>query len=793
MIRLIVARAAHATLTAAVMMSAKGANWHLAFPETCRRPLINVVAMTRLHRTCTILGIALIAATPLQSNDDPLHGFSPENAVRQHALEEQFDASLNASNLSEWMQRLTARPQHVGSPQAKANAEFLAGLFRDWGYDAEIVRYDVLFPKPRLRKLELLAPMRFTALLDEPPVEGDASSAKRDGMLPPFNAYSADGDVTAEVVYVNYGIPDDYEELERRGIDVAGKIVIARYGGSWRGIKPKVAAEHGAIGCILYSDPRDDGYMRGDVYPEGPFRNKNGAQRGSVADMPLFPGDPLTPGIGATADAERLPVEEAPTIMKIPVLPISYGDAEPILRELAGPVAPAAWRGALPLTYHIGPGPARVRLQLAFEWDLEPAYNVIARLEGDTYPDEWVIRGNHRDAWVFGAADPTSGTVAMLEEARAIGLLARNGSRPKRTIVYASWDAEEPGLLGSTEWVEHHADELLEKAAAYINTDGNGRGFLNIGGSHTLEHFADQVARDVKDPQTGVSVRARRNARLAVNSSSAATDLNAPVKISPLGSGSDYTPFLQHLGIASLNISYGGENSGGSYHSTYDTFEHYSRFGDPGFAYGIALAKTAGRATLRLANADVLPLRFANFASTVASYVDEVDALAESLRKRTVRENKLVESGAHSLAADPTETYVAPQSKEPVPFLSLAPIRNAMEELKAAAEEYDSALSSADPEQAASSALDAALMQTERAMTDAEGLPRRAWFRHQIYAPGFYTGYGVKTLPAVREAIEQRDWAEAEREITDTAATLGRVADAIREAAAQIVTATKSP
>ncbi|MFQ5572119.1 MAG: M28 family peptidase, partial [Rhodothermales bacterium] len=470
-----------------------------------------------MHRPFLVLVLLLVVLVAAVVDDLPMLGFSKEGAAQQRALEARYDGLLAKENLDRWMQRMVAQPQHVGSPYALENAEFMVSLFRSWGYEAEIEEFQVLFPTPTVRVVELVEPRSFSAQLREPTLAEDATSTILENRLPGYNAYSADGDVTAELVYVNQGIPRDYEELERLGIDVEGKIVLARYGGSWRGIKPKVAAEHGAVGCILYSDPRDDGYFRGDVYPKGPFRMEYGVQRGSVLDMPLYPGDPLTPGVGATAEAERLSRDEAPTLMKIPVLPISYADALPLLQALEGPVAPPSWRGALPLTYHVGPGPAKVHLKLAFDWQLTPAYNVVARVRGAEYPDEWIVRGNHRDGWVFGAADPISGMVALMEEARALGALMKTGWRPKRTIVYAGWDAEEPGLLGSTEWAEAHADELREKAVVYINTDGNGRGFLRMGGSHTLEKFINEVARDVEDPQTGVSVFERARALRRVN------------------------------------------------------------------------------------------------------------------------------------------------------------------------------------------------------------------------------------------------------------------------------------
>jgi N-acetylated-alpha-linked acidic dipeptidase len=728
----------------------------------------------------------LLAASPAPA-DAPLLGFSAEHAARQRALEARLDSLVSPDSLPVWMKRMSARPHHVGSPYGKENAEFIASLFRSWGYETAIERFDVLFPTPTRRVVELVAPVRYQAALAEPAIKEDATSGVKQDQLPVYNAYSVDGDVTGELVYVNYGVPADYDELARRGIDVKGKIVIARYGGSWRGIKPKVAGEHGAIGCLIYSDPRDDGYAQGDVYPIGPFRPELGAQRGSVADMPLYPGDPLTPGVGATPDAQRLRREDAQTLTKIPVLPIAWGDALPLLRALGGPVAPEAWRGALPITYHLGAGPATVHLAVAFNWQLVPAYDVIARLPGARLPDQWVIRGNHHDGWVFGAADPLSGQVALLEEARAVGQLARSGWRPERTIIYAAWDGEEPGLLGSTEWVETHADELARKAVAYINTDGSGRGFLGVGGSGELERLVNEVAAEVRDPQTGVSVAERARAQRRVTGG-AETDAPGDLPIAPLGSGSDYTPFLQHLGIASLNLGFGGESDGGDYHSIYDSYDHYVRFGDPGFVYGAALARTAGRLTLRLADADVLPVRFGNLAADVGRYVDEVRNLTEAMRDSTARRDALLAVRAYQLAADPKERYVPPDSQAPVPFLNFAPLENALGALRQAATRYDSVLARvgapADP--AAPALVDAALVAAERAMITDEGLPRRPWFRHAIYAPGLYTGYGVKTLPGVREAIEQRSWSEAETQIAIVAETLERVAQEIGRAAATL-------
>lgn len=735
---------------------------------------------------------ALISAQAAPADDKTLTGFDREGAERQRALEARYDALLKKENLREWMKRLSARPHHVGSAYDKENVEFMLALFRSWGYDAEIEQFDVLFPTPKTRLLELTAPEKYTARLSEPQLKEDATSGQTAEQLPTYNAYSSDGDVTGQLVYVNYGVPRDYEELERRGIDVKGKIVIARYGGSWRGIKPKVAAEHGAIGCIIYSDPRDDGYAQGDVYPKGAYRNEWGAQRGSVSDMPLYPGDPLTPGVGATKDAKRLDVKSAPTLTKIPVLPISYGDAQPLLRALGGPVAPAAWRGALPLTYHLGPGPATVHLKLEFNWDIKPVYNVVARLKGGERPDEWVIRGNHPDAWVNGAHDPISGMVALMEEARAVGELAKSGWKPKRTIIYCAWGGEEPGLLGSTEWVETHIDELRRHAVLYLNTDANGRGFLEAGGSHTLEKFMNEVARDVADPQKKISVQERDRAQRIIYGDAGerreARD-RADLRISALGSGSDFTPFLQHLGVASLNIGFGGEDGGGSYHSVYDSFDHYTRFGDPGFEYGVALAQVAGRVVLRFADADVLPLSFANFTDTVARYVKEVTELATDTRDEVAEKNRRIGDGTFRAVFDPTETYVMPKPEVPAPHLNFAPLQNALARLQESTKKYESALAAPAAQVALRSRetqikLDAVLMRVEHAMTRDAGLPRRPWFKHQIYAPGFYTGYGVKTLPGVREAVEQHNWKEADEQAVVVAGAIEGVASEIDRATA---------
>jgi N-acetylated-alpha-linked acidic dipeptidase len=715
-------------------------------------------------------------------------------------LEKSFDTFISPPEMGGWMKKMAAEPNHVGSPHDKANAEDTLARFKAWGWDAKIEQFKVLYPTPLKVSLELTTPRKFTATLTEKPIPGDATSSRTKDELPAYVAFQGDGDVTAPIVYVNYGMPDDYKALERMGVDVKGKIVIARYGQGWRGLKPKLAQDHGAVGCIIYSDPRDDGYSQDDVYPKGASRPPQGFQRGSVADMPLYPGDPLTPGYGAVDGAKRLTREEAPTILKIPVLPISYGDAEKFLGAMGGNVVPANWRGGLPITYHVGgTDAAKAHLVVKSEWSLKTIYNVVAKMEGSLYPDQWVLRGNHHDGWVFGASDPISGHIAMMAEAKAIGELAKAGWRPKRTLVYLSWDAEEPMLLGSTEWAETHADELKQKALIYINTDGNGRGFLGAEGNHSLQNFVNKVALDVTDPQTGVSVdkRARAGAMVAGAAAGANDRTRAVGKLAaegkdipldPLGSGSDYSSFLQHLGIAALNVGYGGEgSSGGVYHSAYDTYEHHSTFVDPGFAYAGALAKTTGRMVLRMSEQDAPVARYVDFADTVSTYLDEVKALAGTKRETQAAQAKLIAADAFKLSDDPTQTSGAPTPLKAVPFFNFAPLENAVVRLKASAAAYDKTLATKAPTLSgeAKAKLVALAGKTEQTMTAEPGLPGgRGWYKNMVYAPGRFTGYGAKTLPGVREAIEDERWEDAETYVALTAKALNAYADLLDQGVA---------
>ena len=753
-----------------------------------------------LIASASISLLAAAAAGSAMPAAPALFGFTSEQASAERALEQRFDAGIDAADLRGWLKTLSSAPNHVGSPHDKANAERVRDLFRQWGWDAQIETFDVLYPTLKQHTLEMVGPTKFVASLKEPPVAGDESSTRTDG-LPAYNIYGGDGDVTGDLVYLNYGMPDDYKDLARRGIDVKGRIVITRYGGGWRGLKPKLAQQHGAVGCIIYSDPQNDGYGPGDVYPKGGWRPAEGLQRGSVQDMTLYSGDPLTPGVGATRNARRLPIEKAQTILKIPVLPISYADARPLLAALVGPVVPPAWRGALPITYHFGPGPARVHLAVSSDWGLKTLYDVIAKIPGAQSPDEWVVRGNHRDGWVFGAWDPLSGHVAMLAEAKAIGALLKTGWRPQRTLIYASWDGEEPGLLGSTEWAEAHADELQHKAVLYLNSDTNSRGFLGVGGSHSLQRLLNDVGASVKDPETGVTTLARLRARMmadgyekgaspqsAKEAKVAASGADLPLEA--LGSGSDYTPFMQHLGIASLNIEYSGEgDQGGVYHSTYDTFEHYVRFGDPHFAYGVAEAQTVGHAILRIADADVLPLQFTGFADTIAGYVEELHKLADDKRNSAAELGRLLDQNAFTLAADPTRVVLPPAREPAVPYLNFPPLDNIVARLKASAAAYDDSYvkleaGSLKLTAARQKELNALLQGMEQSLSSARGLPGREWYKHLIYAPGMLTGYGVKTLPGVRESIEANRWDDANEYSVITAAALSAYCDRLDRATA---------
>ena len=755
------------------------------------------------HRWWLVLALAAagIGAAPPSSSGPAIRGFLPASVAEQERWERELRAGIEPSRIRSNMETLSARPHHVGSEQGRRNAEWMLARFREWGWDARIETFDVLFPTPKERLVELLEPVRFTAKLEEPAIPQDPTSGQKSEQLPTYNAYSIDGDVTAPLVYVNYGVPDDYEELDRLGVSVRGKIVIARYGGSWRGIKPKVAAEHGAVGCLIYSDPRGDGYFEGDAFPGGAFRPADGVQRGSVADMPLYPGDPGTPGTGSVPGAPRLPLSKAATLTKIPVLPISAADAEPLLRHLTGPMAPEKWRGALPFAYHVGPGSSKVHLLAKFNWEVRPIRDVVAKLAGTASPDQWVIRGNHHDAWVNGADDPISGLSAMLEEARQLGELWKKGWRPKRTILYCAWDGEEPGLLGSTEWAETHAVELSKKAVAYINTDNSGRGYWRLSATQTLQKFFDGVALSVEDPEAHVSVaqrllahdvqaaadpdpeaRPRRGREYEEKPDPQKVRARGDIPADPLGSGSDYTVFLDHLGIASADLRFAGEDtSDGVYHSIYDDFYWYTHFSDTDFVYGRALAQAGATAAMRLASADILPFEYVDFSDAVSKYVIEIKHELETARTRAQERNREIEEGVFAAIEDPRRPLVLPNPETIPSEIDFAPLDRAALALARSAREFGEAFDHAGE---GSAAANGKILGLERLLLSEAGLPGRPWFKNQIYAPGFYTGYGVKTLPAVREAVEQKNWKLAEAQVPELAKVLEREARGISEAAA---------
>ncbi len=695
----------------------------------------------------TALAALTLPLVLLSAGSVAITGFDPATGREEVQWEQQARAIPIAANIRATIEKLSSQPHLAGTPGSKQTADWLLAKLREYGLDANIETFEALLPTPQVRILEMTAPTRFQARLEEPAIAGDPTTSNPD-IVPPYNAYSGDGDVTAPLVYANYGLPADYDTLRDRGIDVHGKIVIVRYGQSFRGVKPRVAYEHGALGCIIYSDPRDDGYFQGDTFPKGPYRPADGAQRGSVLDLGIEPGDPLSPGWASEPGAKRLTLAEATTIQQIPVLPISYGDATPLLTALGGPVAPEAWRGALPVTYHLGPGPATVHLKIAMNNATHPLYDVIARIPGSEFPDEWVMAGNHHDAWVGGANDPLSGAAPLLETARTLAELRRKGWKPKRTVLLAFWDGEEFGLIGSTEWMEKHAEELNRKLAVYVNSDSSGKGTLSAGGSPSLEDAMREVVRDVNDPVSGKSLLSEHLARLQ----KASPNLPAEFHLKPLGSGSDYTPFLQHLGIASLSLGFDNVSGGGVYHSAYDDFYWYSHFEDTDFAYGRVLSQMTATVAMRLADAPVLPFEFNRVATSVTAWLDEIGKISggQKVNLDAVRKaNTKLAQAAEALG----KTYARVADK----------------------------LSAATPDKLA--AIDQLLIDSERDLTLDPGLPGRPWYRHRLYAPGRYTGYSVKTLPGIREAVEANRPAEAAEQTKQVAQVLDTLADHINDAA----------
>ncbi|HWF67806.1 MAG TPA: M28 family metallopeptidase [Acidobacteriaceae bacterium] len=747
---------------------------------------------SRLALLFASLALSAFAFTRAQSAPtSTLFGYRDFSA-EQAKIDQQFLAVPDAKLAGQELKTLTAEPHVASTPEDYKTAEYVASKFKEAGLDTRIVPYKAWLNLPRQVSVE--AWNAEGKLLIKGPVPEHVGGNDRwqndPRVLPAFNGSSPSGDVTGQAVYANYCSPDDFDKLSGMGIDFKGKIVLCRYGANFRGVKVYVAQQHGAAGVLIYSDPADDGYFRGDMYPHGPWRPATAVQRGSVQYLFRYPGDALTPGVASTPDLpadKLLKPEEAANLPTIPSEPISWHDAAPILEALNGPDAPREWQGALPFTYHVGPG-VKVHLLLKMDYQYRTIWDVIGTVDGATFPDEWVIAGNHRDAWVYGAVDPNSGTVAMLEAVHGVGALLKQGWKPKRRIVFCSWDGEEEGLIGSTEWAEEHATELRQHAAIYINSDSNERGYLFAEGSHSLEPLVNEVARSVNDPETNVSAWRRMQAWQLLNGTpdqrkEAAT--RSDLRIGALGSGSDFSAFLDHLGIASLGISYRGEDTGmGVYHSIYDDFYWYTHYSDSTFVYGRAMAQTDGKLVLRMADADVLPYDFAALADTLHVYARQLKALLKQQQTEATEQKTAHDLNAYALTSDPRHPTIAPSIlAAPPPSLDFAPLDNALEALDKSAAHYNQARTQALGRSAVSAeqlrSLNQELAQAARKLTSRQGLPRRPWMQNLIYAPGWYTGYDVKTLPGVREAIEQRHYAEADPQIV-------LVAHAIDEEAAYV-------
>ena len=680
-----------------------------------------------------------------------IRGFAPARVEAERALEQKLRAVPDAQHAENDLRHLTSEPHIAGGEASHRVAEWLRDQYRSYGFEAEIVSYSVWLPQPREVKLDLIAPEKKTLASPEQPFAVDKDTYDKRAVVA-YNAYSPSADVTAQVVYVNYGMPEDYHQLEGLGINVEGKIAIARYGHGYRGIKTKLAEEHKAIGLVIFSDPQDDGYMAGDPFPRGPWRPMSGIQRGSVLYTEIYPGDPLTPGTGATPDAKRLAPADAKNLPHIPTLPINAQDAAVILAELGGPHVPKGWQGGLPFTYHVGPGQAEVHMKLVMDYQQRPLYDVIAKLHG-TDDGEWIMMGNHHDAWVFGAVDPNSGTSVMLETARALGELARGGWKPRRTIVVCEWDGEEPGLLGSTEWVEANRAELQSKALVYMNTDV-GVGGPNFGASATpsLKQFVRDAVRDVQDPRAGRSIYDVWRERLAQTKDNASgtarreppPDPSGEVPLGALGAGSDFCPFFDHAGIPSMDMGFGGDY--GVYHALYDDFYWMKHFGDPAFAYHATAARVLGTMALRFDEADILPFDYAAYASEIARAAND---LAVRAGAQTNGETKLKS------------------------------VTDAAGELSAAASRASQALqgiasSTVDPAKAMK--INRALSSVEQAFLAPEGLSGRPWYKHTIYAPGSYAGYAAEVMPGVSEALDRSDAGTLRREEESVATALRRAA-----------------
>jgi N-acetylated-alpha-linked acidic dipeptidase len=696
--------------------------------------------------------VVLSATTPIVLSQASIDGFSSDRAAAEQRWEEQFRALPNPKTAREHLRRLTIEPHIAGTKEDYATAVYVRDQLRSYGLSAELKEYEVWLNYPNTASiLELITTKRQRLSTREAIVPGDPTSSNPK-ITPIFNGYSASGDVTAPVVYANYGLPGDYDELKKAGVDVKGKIVIVRYGNSFRGVKAKVAEDHGAIGCIIYSDPEDDGYMQGDVYPKGPWRPVASGQRGSVQYLFDYPGDPLTPGKPAISGVPRLKPEEATDLTKLPVQPIAYDVAKTILSQLQGPVRPEGFQGGLPFAYHVGGTNAvKLRLKTDMDYKLRTIWNVVARIDGNEEKDRWVVLGNHRDAWVFGAVDPNSGSSAMLEVGHGFGELLKKGWKPRRTIILCSWDAEEYGLIGSTEWAEEYANDLREKAVAYLNLDAAVSG-PHFGASSvpSLWKLIRATTRDVKDPKSGKTIyqqwqdRARENRPEGEQSMSEA-------RIAALGSGSDYTPFLQHLGVASTDMGFNGDY--GVYHSAYDSFYWMDHFGDPGFNYHVAAAQVWGTLAMRLADADGLSFDYTDYAHQIRDFFTEAMKLARIRNLAGSLDDKSMTSAIDDLTKEAERIE-----------------KNRQE-----------AVRNSDRERLVR--INNALIQAERQFIDAKGLRGRAWYKHQIYAPGIYTGYAAQPLTDFRQALDDRNSTNAKESLETIVEAVKRVTRTLKQAA----------
>ena len=656
------------------------------------------------------------------------------SAQQESTYENKYLSIPNPDSCKRNLFILTQQPHIAGSANDSLLAVFVKSRLEKYGIPAEIVTYYVYLPYPVSETLEIIQPQRQTLDLNEKGWEWDKDTHNSQIVMP-FNAYSPSGDITGQIVYANYGLPEDYKVLSSLGIDVRGKIMLVRYGKSFRGIKVKVAEEHGAAGVIIYSDPADDGYMQGDVYPRGPMRPWSAVQRGSVQDLTVYPGDPLTPGYASTKDAKRIPLNEVKDIPKIPCIPISYFNAEKILSGMAGPVVPHDWQGGLPLTYHIGPGGTEVHLKLVMDYQIRPIWDVIGTIRGSTYPEQEVIVGNHRDAWVYGAVDPNSGTASLLETARGLGELLKDGWRPQRTILLCSWDGEEYGLIGSTEWGEQNADQLSKDAVAYINIDAP------VSGNHfgssavpSLDRFVMNVTKSVNDPKTGKSIFeswfADQNKNYYEEHHSVPD--TASTKLGRLGSGSDFTVFLEHIGIPSFDFGFGGQY--GVYHSMLDDFYWMEHWGDPTFEYHATVARILGIAAMRLADIRILPFEYSDYAQAIVGYLDERQKSARKIEQLEKVNFDSVVSEARQFA---WITHLV-----------------------------DSLISTVKINDRQVAEINKRLMLAERLFIFKDGIPKSNWFKHEIYAPGLYTGYASQPLPGIARAIEARNADLLQKEIS---------------------------